>query len=123
MSKKFSYLSAKEARGLRMSEMKRKRPLVDTSIVDDRATIKSVIAPGSVEPSHAKSSNKTKPNEPQDVVSVYLPLDGSKYSDTSFIKGVADDLLLPTDRRKFIDICPVQTVEWGLVHVGMISFS
>ena len=64
MSKKFSYPSAKEARELRTSEKKRKRPLVDTSVIDDRAATKSVVAPGSTEPSPAKSSKKSKPNEP-----------------------------------------------------------
>ena len=44
-------------------------------------------------------------------MAVNLPLDGSVYSDPSFIKGVADDLLLPTDRRRFADVGQVQTAE------------
>ena len=44
MSGKFSYPFTKDARRLRMSEKKRKRPLVDMSIVDDRSTAKLVVA-------------------------------------------------------------------------------
>ena len=91
MSGKFSYPSAKEARRLRTSEKKRKRPLVDTSIIDDRVAAKSIVVPMLAKPSPTKSSRKTRADEPQDVVFVHLPLDGSTYSNPSFIKGVADD--------------------------------
>ena len=49
MSGKFSYPSAKEARGLRTSKNKRKRPLVDTSIIDNCTAAKSVVVLGSDE--------------------------------------------------------------------------
>ena len=107
MSGKFSYPSAKEARWLKTSDNKRKRPLVDTSIINDCVTAKSIVTPRSAEPSLDKSSRKTKLDEPQDFVYVHLPLDGSAYSDPSFIKGVADNLLLPSDRKRFIKICPM----------------
>ena len=111
MSGKFSYPFVKEAKGLRTSEKKRKRPLVDTYIVDDRVAAKLVVTPRSAEPSPAKSSKKSKPDRPQDVVFVRLLLDRSAYSNPSFIKGVADDLLLLADHRRFTNIGPVQTAE------------
>ena len=117
MSGKFSYPSVKEARRLRKSEKKRKRALVDTFFIDNCVAVKLVVAPGSVEPSPARSSKKTKPDEPPDIMSVHLPLDEYVCSDPSFIKVVADDLLLPADYRRFTDISLVQTIEWGLAHL------
>ena len=104
MSGKFSFPSAKEAMRQRKSEKKRKRAFIDTFVVDDRPTAKSSATLGSVEPSLAKSSRNTKPDEFEGVMFVTLPLDGSMYSNPSFIKGVANDLLLLTDRRRFADI-------------------
>ena len=120
MSKKFSYPSVKEARGLQTSKKKRRRPLVNTSIVDDHVAAMLVIVLRSAKPLPAKSSRKTKPDESQNVVFVHLPLDGSAYSDSLFIKGVADDLFLLVDHRRFTDIGPVQTAEWGLAHAYQV---
>ena len=49
-------------------------------------------------------------------MSVSLSLDGSAYFDPSFIKDVAEDLFLPADRRRFANIGPMQTTEWGLAY-------
>ena len=87
-------------------------------MIDDRAVAKLGATSASAEPLPTKFSRKTRPDESQDVVFVNHPLDGSTYSDPSFIKGVADDLLLPADRKT--DIGLVQTAEWGLAHAYQI---
>ena len=111
MSGNFSFPSAKEAMGQRKSEKKRKRTLIDTFIIDDRLTAKLSAAMGSSKPFPTKSSRNTKPDEFENVIIVSLPLDGSSYSDPLFIKGIADDLLLPADSIRFADLGPVQTTE------------
>ena len=45
----FSFPSAKEARGQRTSERKRKRTQIDTSVIDDRTTVKLGAASASTE--------------------------------------------------------------------------
>ena len=55
-------------------------------------------------------------------MSVHLPLDGYAYLDPSFVYGVFDDLLLPADQRRFSDIGPMQTTEWGLAHAYHVWF-
>ena len=86
-------------------------------MVDDDAAVKLGPVSASVEPLPTKSSRRTRLDEPQDVVVVNLPLNGFAYSDPSFIKGVVGDLLLSTDRIRFVDIGMVRTAEWGLAHV------
>ena len=49
-----------------------------------------------------------------------ISLDGSMYSNPLFVKGVAESLLLPTDRKRLAEIRPVQTTEWSMVHVFQI---
>ena len=89
-------------------------------MIDDHAATKLGVASASAEPSPAMSSRRTRSDEPQDVVAVNLPFDGSAYSDPSFIKGVADDLLLLADCKRFADIGPVQTAKWGLAHAYQV---
>ena len=94
-------------------------------MVDERATIKMSAtkaastplatqartppASVSIEPSSAKSAKKarSKSSESEGTLTVTLPADGSAYSDPSFVKDVAESLLLPTDRKRLNNIRPV----------------
>lgn len=80
-------------------------------MIDDHAAVKLGVVSTFVKSLPAKSSRKTRLDEPQYVVAMNLPLDGSTYSNPSFIKGVVDDLLLPADRKRFVDIRPAQTIK------------
>ena len=81
--------------------------LLDTSAMDDYPTVGSSASMGSTEPSLAKSSKKTRSSKAEGFMNVCLPSDGSAYSDTSFIKGIVESLLLPADRKRFANIGPV----------------
>ncbi|KAL5583527.1 hypothetical protein UlMin_015969 [Ulmus minor] len=129
--------SAKEAKALlegavssSQKKGKRKRgPQVDTRVVDDpegykqsKAEAASVAAAGarvSPDPSSAKSAKraKSKSSEGEGTLTVSLPADGSAYSDPSFVRELSETLLLPTDRKRLVDIGPVQSVEWSMAHL------
>ena len=99
--------------------------LPDTSVVDERAAAKMSVAevafvlfvtqagtpPASIsiEQSPAKSAKKwSKSFEGEGTVMVTLLADGSAYSDLSFVRDVADTLLLPADCKRLTDIGLVQ---------------
>ena len=115
MSGKFNFPLAKEAKALSegaasVSQKKRKMmTLLDTRVVDDHAVAKSSTAeafttpaatpsrtPPNVfmDPSPARFSRRTKSklSESEGMVIVSLLADGSRYSDTSFVKEVTDAL-------------------------------
>jgi len=138
---KLGILSAKEAKALlegaassSQKKGKRERPLVDTRVVDDPKGYKqskmeaaSVAAAGAcvtVSPnsSLAKSAKrvKSKSSEGERTLTVSLPADGSAYFDPSFIKELSDSLLLPVDRKRLVDIGPVQSVEWSMAHLYQV---
>ncbi|KAL5565741.1 hypothetical protein UlMin_028905 [Ulmus minor] len=128
--------SAKEAKALlegaassSQKKSKRKRPQVDTRVIDDPEGYKqskieaaSVAAAGArVSPdlSPAKSAKraKSKSSEGKGTLTVSLPADGSAYSDPSFVRELSETLLLPADRKRLVDIGPVQSVEWSMAHL------
>ena len=117
--------SAKEAKALlegaassSQKKSKRKRPQVDTRVVDDPEGYKqskieaaSIAAAGahvtiSPDPSPAKSAKraKSKSSEGEGTLTISLPADGSAYSDPSFVKELSETLLLHTDHKRLVDI-------------------
>ena len=76
----------------------------------------------SVEPSPVRSAKKVKSRSSEDEgnIVVTLPVEGSVYSDHSFVKEVTDGLLLPADRRRLNEIGPVKTAEWSLAHAYQV---
>ena len=121
MSGKFSIPSAKEAKSLlkggassSQKEKKRKRQAFpDTRVVDDPEGYKqskagasaaqagTPLVSASVEPSSLKSAKKSKSQSSKDEgkVVVTIPVEGSAYSDPSFVKEVTEGLLLLADRE------------------------
>ena len=77
---------------------------------------------GSVGPSPAKSAKKakTKSFEEEGKVLVGFPIEGSAYSDPSFVNEVTEGMLLPTDRKRLTEIGPVKTTEWSLAHAYQV---
>ena len=47
---------------------------------------------------------------------VALPVDGSAYSDPSFVKDVTKGLLLPANRKRLNEIGLVKSAEWSMAH-------
>ena len=66
---------------------------------------------GSIELFPTKSSKKMRSSKVEGIVTVSLPSEGSAYSNPSFVKGVADSLLLPANHKRLANISPVQTAE------------
>ena len=147
MSGKFIFPSAKEAKAFseaalsllqKKMEKKRKRPLPNTLVVDDRAVMKSSVAEASAIPTAAptgtsstgaftesssvKSSRRTRSRSSkiEGIMNVPLPVDGSTYSDPSFIIEVADTLLLLANCKKLTDIGLVQSAEWSMAHIYQV---
>ena len=60
----------------------------------------------SPDPSLARSAKKakSKSSEGEGTLIVSLPVDGSAYSDPSFVKELSETLLLPADRKRLVDI-------------------
>ena len=88
----------------------------------------SVVAAGahvtiSPDPSPAKSVKrvKSKSSEGEGTLTISLPADGSAYSDPSFVKELSETLLLPADRKRLVDIGPVQSVEWSMAHLYQVD--
>ena len=115
--------SAKEEKALlegatssSQKKSKRKRPQVDTRVVDDPEGYKqskieatSVAAAGahvtvSPDPSSAKSAKrvKSKSSEGEGTLTISLPADGSAYSDPSFVKELSKTLILPADCKRLV---------------------
>ena len=71
--------------------------------------MKSSMARASIEPSPAKSLRKTmsRSSETEGILNVPLPAERSTYSDPSFVREVADTLLLCADHRRLIKIRPI----------------
>ena len=76
---------------------------------------------GSSESSPAKSSKKTKLSKAEDYMRIGLLSTGSVYLDPSFVKSMANLLLLFADRKRFVDIGPIQIAEWSLAHVYQVA--
>ena len=95
--------------------------LPNTSVVDDQVTALSSDLGMFTEPSPTKSSKKSRSSEVEGFVNVSLPSDASAYLDSSFLKGIAKSLLLPTDRKRLTDIESVQTTEWSMAHVFQVQ--
>ena len=74
---------------------------------------KSSVTGAFAELSLAKSSSKSRSSssEAKGVLIVDLLVEGSTYSDHSFVCEIESSFLLPTDRRRLIDIRLVQVVE------------
>ena len=68
-------------------------------------------ASASVELSLAKSTKRarSKSSKSEGTLIVTLPVDGSAYSDPSFMKDVIESLLLPADRKRLNDFGPMQS--------------
>ena len=49
-----------------------------------------------------------------------LPIDGSAYSDPSFVKELTEGLLLLADRKRLNEIRPVKSVEWSMAHAYQV---
>ena len=71
----------------------------------------------------AGSNEPTGSIEIEGFVNASLLLDGSTYSNPSFVKGVADSFLLLADCKRFTDIGPIQTAEWSLAHIYQVGYS
>ena len=107
----------------------------DTRVVDDlegykqsKAKATSTIAAGahttlSPDPSPARSAKKakSKSSEGEGTLTISLPADGSAYSNPSFVTELSDTLLLPADRKRMVDIGPVQSVEWSMAHLYQVA--
>ena len=89
MSGNFSFPFVKEALKQRKGD-KRKQVLLDTSVVDDCLTV-VLSAPVGL-------------SEVEDYVRINFLSPRSAYSDPSFLKNVANSLLLPIDRKRLTDI-------------------
>ena len=141
MSGKFSIPSTKEAKALledvasSSQKKKRKKPtLLDTRVVDKHATEAAsasfvtqagsppYFASASIEPSLTKSAKKARSKlyESKGMLIVTLPADGSVYSDISFVKDVAELLLLLANCKRLNDIRLVQLAEWSLTHLYQV---
>ena len=68
--------------------------------------------------SPAKSAKrvKSKSSKGEGTLTISLPVDESAYSDPLFVKELSETLLLPADRKRLVDIGPVQSVEWSMAH-------
>ena len=125
MSGKFCIPSAKallkDAVSSSQKERKRKRlSLLDTGVMDDPEGYKMSKAEtdvthagtppafASIEPSSAKKA-QSKSSEGEGSLTVTLSVEGSAYSDPSFVKDVTDALLLPADRKRLNEIGLVQS--------------
>ena len=77
----------------------------------------------SLDPFLARSVKKarSKSSEGEGTLTVSLPADSSAYSDPSFIKELSETLLLPADRKRLVDIGPVQSVEWSMAHIYQVA--
>ena len=135
--------STKEARALlegaassSHKKGKRKRPaLPDTRVVDDpegykqsKAEVASAPAAGvhvslsiNLFPARSAKKAKSKSSEGEGTLTISLPADGSAYSDPSFVKELSETLLLPADRKRLVDIGPVQAVEWSMAHLYQVD--
>ena len=129
MSGKLGIPSAKDSRALlegaassSQKKGKRKRlTLLNTRVTDDPKGYKlskaevaatqagTTLATTSIEPSLAKSTKKakSKSHEGEETMIVSLLVDGSAYSDPSFMKDVTEALLLSSDRKRLNEIGPV----------------
>ena len=109
VSRKFHFPFAKEALKKRKDEeeKKRKRVLLDTSVVDGRAMVASSDLSLFIKPSTTKSSKRNRLSAEKEFINVSLPSDASAYSDLSFLKGIAESLLLLANRKRLADIGPV----------------
>ena len=79
-------------------------------------------ASGSIVPSLATSAKKakTKSSEAEGKVLVAFPVEGSAYSDPSFVNEVTEGMLLPADKRRLTEIGSVKTTEWSLAHAYQV---
>ena len=81
--------------------------LLDTLVVDDHLAMVLSTLVGSSEVSSTNSRKKIKLSELEYCVRIELSSTGSAYSDPFFMKNVADSMLFPTDRKRFVDISPI----------------
>ena len=72
---------------------------------------------GSTKPSPTKSLKNTRSSKVEDFVNVCFPSNRSAYSDPSFVKGIADSLLLSADYKRFADIGLVQIAKRSSAHI------
>ena len=115
---------------------KRKRPAIpNTRVVDDPEGYKQSKAEAASSPSigihvflspyssSARSAKKakSKSSEGEGTLTISLPADGSAYSDPSFVKELSETLLLLADRKRLVDIRPVQSVEWSMAHIYQVA--
>ena len=102
--------------------------LPNTSVIYDRLATKSCAAEASTsaftESSLAKSSRRTRSrsSEIEGIVNVPLLADGSTYSNPSFVREVANTLLLLADCKRLNEIGLVQSAEWSLAHVYQVKW-
>ena len=75
------------------------------------------MAGGFAEPSQAKYLTRLRLSETEGILNVPLPMERSAYSDPSFVREIADTLLLSADYRRLIEIGLVQPVEWSMAHI------
>ena len=140
---KLGIRSAKEARALLEGAVsslhkkgKRKRSaLPNTRVVDDPEGYKQskaeavstpafgVLASLSPNLSLARFAKKAKSKsfEGEGTLTVSLPADRSAYSDPFFVKELSKTLLLPADRKRLVDIGLVQSIEWIMVHIYLVT--
>ena len=95
--------------------------MLDMSAVDDCLATGLSAPMGSTKPSLAKSLKKTRSCEAEGFVTMSLPSYGYAYSDPSFVKDIADSLLLLADRKRFMNIGPIQMAKWSLVHIYQVG--
>ena len=75
------------------------------------------VAPNVSSPAKSLRKTMSKLSESEGMVVVPFPANGSAYSDPSFVRDVADTLLLPADHKRLTDIGLVQSAEWSMAHI------
>lgn len=51
-----------------------------------------------------------------------LPVEGSAYSEPSFVKDMRKALLLPANCKRLNEIRPMQSTEWSLAHAYLVGW-
>jgi len=63
---------------------------------------------------------KGKSLEGGDTVVVLMTSNRFVYLDPSFVKDATDALLLPADRKRLVEIGPVQSADWSLAYAYQV---